>query len=440
SALTLPATALLLAALAWPAFPVILRHSLYKPTDTQVWIFAALGVIGAPASAWAAFVVGSRAGRTRRAAACAGLAVAAAAFAPSWAWGASRHLAARNAPLQFHLAWAGVNGRYAFVNVGRGGVDDDRDGRCSALVVDLADGSWRFAGPRDASAFLPLPSFRRDRSEPESPCDRPIVLKECTVEPWIESLVDPETAQPWGVRSVDVADGVSPSAFGLEQGPLTWSVTPAGVGLRLQYRDGNRTRFRYLDRSGLAVAEDALPRDEHDRAPKFVLIRPGRWLVHAPKGWLLFDPVTGSHERWSHCARNETIGSVLHDGRAVLLSGRRLHLLDVETGARTELRAQDGAPVEANIFQVPGGGPWSSLPADRPSLVSLGEFPYDSRLAWFDPTNATVKSGPSCGERFLRILWSDGPRAIVLEGTQRLAFHDLERNERRAILEAADVR
>lgn len=443
SALTLPATALLLAALAWPALPVILRHPLYDPTETQVWIFAALGVLGAPASAWAAFVVGSRAGRTRSYAACAGLAVAAAAFAPSWVWAASRHLAARNAPLEFRVAWAGENGRFAFVNAARVDITGrDQDMPWTAVVVDLADGSWRFAGPRDASAFSP--PYRRDRSGTEWPCTGPLTLfDKSSGEPWGDRPIDPLTAEPCVAPAMDPAPTVGPSSFGLAEEPQAWSITSAGVGLRIQYGEGDRQRFRYLGRDGRLVSDEDLPRDEHGQVPTVVLARPGRWLVHGNRGWLLFDPEPGAFEPWRHKARAESLGPLLEDGGALLNAGDRVHLLDVESGMRCELLDPAGEPIASAYVQAPSGGPWSCVPADRASLlvqvVEFQEAQEASRLAWFDPRARTLTPGPLTDE-FLRILWSDGPRAIVLEGTQRIALHDLERNERRVILDAADVR
>lgn len=440
SALTLPATALLLAALAWPAFPVILRHPLYEPTETQVWIFAALGVLGAPASAWAAFVVGSRAGRTRRAAACAGLAVAAAAFAPSWGWAASRHLAARNAPLEFRVAWAGENGRYAFVNAARVDITGrDQDMPWTAVVVDLADGSWTFAGPRDASAFSR--PFQRDRTAADSPCDEPLTLfDKDTGEPWNEQALDPLTARPTKQVSETLPEA-PPSSFGLEESPRTWSVTSAGHGLRLQYRDGDVQRFRFLGRDGRLVSDDDLPRDEHGQTATLVLTRPGRWLVHGTRGWLLFDPATGASDPWTRVERGERLGPLLEDGRVLLTAGERVHLLDVESGERQELSTASGASVAARYVHAAEGGPWSCLPVDRASLVVLNvEIQGSARLAWLDPGARTLTPGPLVDEDSLRVLWSDGPRAIVLEGTQRIALHDLARNERRVILDAADVR
>jgi hypothetical protein len=451
SALTLPASALLLAAFAWPAIPVILRYPLYRPTDAQVWIFAALCVLGAPASAWAAFVVGSRAGRTRRTAACAGLAVAALAFAPSWCWAGMRYLAARNAarnaPLEFRVAWVGTNGRYAFVNVQRSTLTgEDEDNPWSALVVDLADGSWRFAGARDASGFTMMRGVHRDGSVPESPCASPLILFNRTVEPWIEEQVDPLSAERLSAALPATPPRVTPASFGLAQDPPSWFVRAAGLGWRMQYRDGNRDRFRYLDAEGRVLTDEDLPRDEHGRTATLVLIRPGRWLMHGARGWRIFDPHSDVDEPWKHETRGEHLGAILDDGRAILVSGKRAHLIDVESGARHELRDPEGAPVETNRFHPATYAAWFAMPSDRASLVVIGDFDKTSRLAWLDPRCGTlipgpmVMHGPMCDVPLLRVLWSDGPRAIVLEETRRIAFHDLERNERRVILEAADVR
>lgn len=172
-----------------------------------------------------------------------------------------------------------------------------------------------------------------------------------------------------------------------------------------------------------------------------MLTRPGRWLVRGTRGWRLFDPASGAWEPWTHVARGESVGPILDDGRMLLSADGRVYFLDVESGERRELRDPAGAAVESRYVHSPDGSTRSDVASNQPSLLVLtGESMKTSRLAWLDPQAGTLTPGPLTHERSLRILWSDGPRAIVLEGTQRIALHDHERNERRVILDAADVR
>lgn len=439
SALTLPATALLLVGLGWPALPVLLRQPGFQPTDTQVWSFAALCVVGAPASAWAAFVAASRGGGTRRRAALAGLAVAALAFAPSWAWAAARFHAARHTPHELGAAWVGADGRYAFVNAMRPTALGEEDRLDTALRVDLRDGSWSYLGERDASALQVPEDERRVRIQPESPRSEPLVLVDWRGTLWRESLLDPlRGEEPSEPDPLPLA--VTPVDFGLQTAPRNWWVTRMGSGMRLQYHEeGSRTpRMRYLAPDGRVVADDELPRHDNGMAISMLLVRPGRWLaLRGARGWCLFDPEAGTVEPLEGLSPKEWLGPLLDDGRALLVAGERLLVLDLDSGVRTPVETT-GADLPRVRSVSATGGSFACVPADGPTLVVVMDG-STSRLGWLDARAATMHVGPSCGELHLQVLWSDGPRAIVREGFQRLALHDVETGERRVLLDASEL-
>lgn len=439
SALALPAGALLLATLGWPVIPVLLREPGFQPTQAQVWTFAALCVVGAPASAWAAFVAASRAGGTRRAATIVGLTVAAAAFAPSWGWAAVRFHAARNTPFELGPVWVGDNGRFAFVNARRPRALGDDELLHSALKVDLRDGSWTFAGERDSSAFTRTVQAMRQDTEPLSPTSETLALVLQRDGTWPQVLIDPLSGEVVERESEPDVAGVTPADFGLEVQPKGWSVGRAGIGLRLRYGlDGVEGMLtRTLAPDGRIARSEDLPRDAFGHALTFLLVRPGRWLARDTRGWSLFDPETGTLERLDVLGPKEFLGPLLDDGRALLQSQDRLFVLDLESGGRTPIELLDPEPLR--VRSVHGTtGTFGCVPAGRPALVVVMDG-RTSRLGWLDISARTLRTGPSCGDLHLGVLWSDGPRAIVLEDAQRIAFHDLERNERRVILDAADV-
>jgi hypothetical protein len=440
SALALPASSLLLSALGWPVILVVLREPGFQPTDVQVVTFAALCVLGAPASAWAAFVAASRAGGTRRAAACAGLAVAALAFAPSWGWAALRFHASRHTSYEFGAAWVGADGRYAFLNAMRSKAPGDDDMLYSALRVDLREGSWCLLGERDASLFLPPRESQRVRVAPDTPRSEWLRLVDQSGEAGNESLVDPLRGEVLDDEPEPVTPAVTPVDFGLQTAPRTWSVTRVGLGMRLDYREEGSTqpRMRYLAPDGRIVADDELPRDGYGHALATLLVRPGRWLARGAQGWSLFDPEHGTLEDVAGLSPKEFLGPLLDDGRALLVAQDRLFLLDLDSGERTSIETTD--PTLQRVRSVSSTGNTSGfLPTDHPALVVVMDG-RTSRLGWLDTQAATLRSGPSGGDLHLAVLWSEGMRAVVLEGRQRLALHDVGAETRRVLLDAADLR
>ena len=448
SALTFPGTVLLLAALAWPAVLAVKGDSLFRPTPDQGLAFALLCLSGAPVSAWAAFVVGSRLGRPRRWAALGGLAVAALFFAPTWAWAARRYASLVNAPFEIIAGWVGANGRFAFLDLTRpppAGVDAAASGvwdRCTALVVDLEERSWRLAGELDASAFLSASGPRIHL--PEVELSAPLRLLSDTDSPGAESavvLLDKQSARVLGPDESRAPPDpqVSSRDFGLEGDPEWYSIYPAGSGHRLSYADGKRRVELYRQGDGAEVfdAED-LPLGETGRALYDVRVRRGRWIARDVRHWVWVDPRTGECGRLEHIRKDEWLGPLLQDDRVVVVSAGRVELLDPDSGVRVALGLRGDPPFEIRSLHPGSGFAWSPLPVASPTVVLVSSA-REMRLALLDVSAGTLVLGPSRGGGLLALLWSEPPQAIVLEDRQRLVRYDFENDEREVLFSVDEL-
>jgi hypothetical protein len=446
SALTFPGTLLLLAAFAWPAVLAIRGDAPFKPTPNQGLVFVLLCVAGAPVSAWAAFVVGSRLGRTRRRAALAGLSVAALFFAPSWVWAAGRYASWVNPPFEVQHGWVGPNGRYAFLDLTRRppqGVKNeearDWERRSTALLVDLESGTWTFAGEVDDSVFVRSNSRRRIASFNVDEERMPVRLisdrEQGNGNAEVPVFLDPLSAS---VLSADElrdlpAPRIGPMDFGLEAEPKGfYSIDPAGLGQRLRYREDKRDLEVYLDADGRIVDGASLPTGKTGRPLFDVRVRRGRWIARDVHDWVWLDPSTGEHAPLEHLKRKDRVGPLLADGRIVLTSPEGVVLLDPDSGARTALRVIGDAEFEIrglddNGFLQP------PLPVNTPCVVLVSSR-REMRVALLDVAAGSLKLGPSSGGCRMRLLLcAPSPWAIVLEDQDRVVRYDVASGKREVL-------
>jgi hypothetical protein len=459
SALTFPGTVLLLAALAWPAVLAANGDPLYKPTPSQVLVFAFLCLAGAPISAWAAFVLGSRRGRSRRWASIAGLSVAAIFFAPAWAWAAGRYSSLVNASFEILQGWVGPNGRHAFLTLTRRPpqrVPQDQahgwENRCTAVLVDLKQHAWQIPGSMDASAFIEDMSRQSRRVR----CDERLVLKLQLVDSNLgavdydhQSVYGTNTAQLLSLKEIGAthAQDPSPLDFGLSVVPRTFSLYWSGLGHRLSFLEESVTGDKhwtclYRNLAGTIVVErdSIVPRDNHGNSEGEVRIRPGRWLVRIGKKWYSVDPITCQRDPLSGFREGDSIGPILEDGRVLLASGGAAYLLDPDTGQRIGLTVTGRGEFEVDHidrFGVPSGAVYP-LPVDRPTILGLWG-PRAGTLGLLDvPTNqlriqSTDVLMPAA------ILWSNEREAILVEEHLRLVRYDFASDENEVLFSVEEL-
>lgn len=450
SALTFPATLLLLGAFAWPAVLSLAGNPLLRPSAAQGLGFAALCAAGAPLSACAAFVFGSRLGRTRRRAAFAGLSVAMLFFAPAWIWAAGRYASLANAPFEVHTAWASPSGRHAFLDLVRRppvGLDveaAERWERGTALIVDLERGSWDFPGTRDASLFAETRSALRFRrlSEPVSPTHLRLLdgARSLRGEGGRELVLELDSARvlsPEEATTLPPAE-LGPGDFGLQREPEHFFITQAGLGHRLSYRDGGLGGERYRSRDGeLVVAAEDLPRGATGRELFDVRVRPGLWIARDVHSWVWLDPARGERGELARLPEGAWIGPMVEDGRLLMVHQGAPSLVDPVGGERVPLRFEGGDGFELRTA-VGISGMTSVGVAPESMLIVSGRL--GMRLAALDVRAGTLTLGPTGHGRRLRVLWTRGAQALVLENSEAIVRHDLDRGTREVLFSVDDLR
>ena len=455
SALTFPGTLLLLAALAWPAVLALTGNPLYEPTPFEGLVFAVLCVAGAPLSAWGAFVLGSRRGRSRRWAACAGLTIAALCFAPTWAWAASRYASIVNAPFEIRHGTAGVNGRYAFLVLTRRappGVATDsaeRWNRPTALLVDLERKTWSQPGPVDASAFLGVSSASGRMHLLEDEFAEPVSLVLDSSESLdAQDLVhfDRESAErlePNDSR-VEPEPRIGPREFGLAVAPERYMVRSAGAGHSLRFKQGEHFVELYRDPDGRVFDASALPRGAHGAELYDVRVRRGRWVARDARAWVWLGPSSGELGRLDCVESEEWIGPMLDDGRVLIVSAGRTELLDIESGKRTALALVGEEGFELRSVAAASGMSWAALPSSAPCVVYVSGVSVSGArgmcLAVLDVARGTLDLGPASHGSRVRLLNLDPRRPLALEDGDRIVRYDLERDAREVLFEIDQIR
>src|SRR5688572_11672019 len=443
SALTFPGTLLLLAVLAWRWLLAMSGDRLYELTPLQDLAFALLCVAGAPLSAWSAFVIGLRRGRSRGWAAGAGLGVAALCFAPTWAWAASRYAGFVNAPFEILHGTTGLNGRYAFLVLTRRvppGVApeaSDRWDRPTALLVDVERGTWSFSGPVDASAFLSASSASGRMHLPEDELAEPVSLVSSRSESSDAQsgvLFDRETAErlePNDPRAESVPR-IGPREFGLATDPQRYMIRSAGAGHRLHFRREGGFVDLYRDPDGRVFEASALPRGAYGAELYDVRVRRGRWIARDARAWVQLDPRTGELGPLDCVQADEWLGPMLDDGRVLVVRDARPEVLDTDSGQRTTLALVGDQGFELRSLADASGMSAAALPAATPSVVYVsgnGEM----RLAVLDLARSTLDLGPANGGRLVRLLGVDPLQPLAIEDGERIVRYDLLRDEREVL-------
>jgi hypothetical protein len=448
SALTLPATVLFVAIFAWPALLAVCGVELFRPTWTESVIFFASCAMGAPFSAWASFVIGSRRGRSRARAALVGAGVALPFFLPAWIWAGMRYIEVEHAPFEVLCAWIGPNVRYAFLDVARREprgatvADSSWFHRCTAVTVDLERGEWRFPGEFDSSAFLDSQDhYRRERLLGSSP-RRYLALEQGPQLSELRAIVDTSTARelPPDDARFGAVDGPSPADFGLTVEPPTYSIRWAGLGQVISFPlpggEGRREIFRDPARDLVVEQARILPHQLQGYASD-VRVRKGRWLARDGLAWIFVDPSSGAAEPATCIAKKEQLGPSVDDGRVVLMARDGICLLDPDTGSREPIRIVGCMSSVHWIDPCNGWTPPISL--DSPTVVIAAELRRHG-IGVLDLCARELRIVAEIPSEWIRLLATTPNQAITLEGGDTIARYSLEGGQREVLFSVADVR
>ena len=431
-ALTFPASVFLLACLAWPAWLAARDHGLFPSGPTERAAFFALAIAGAPVSAWAAFVVGSRRGRSRKRAGWIGLSVAVLFFLPTWAWAGLRYARLKTAPFSIESVMIGEGGKYAFLNLVRhpslDPISAAGDGvHYTAAVLNLEDGSWRLAGHPDQSAFVPERAYQRNLALTKETCERLRLVqrgKGGEYEAWDGATGRPI---PGPLKASGPPDEVTPADFGLDRFPPSSRLRWAGLGQRLLFRDeAGRLVGIYRDpRGDLWLNHSAIVRPKRvSAANSDVRVRNGAWLV-AETGLLQRLDLTSGVVTDTGCLKpGERIGPSMTDGRVVLVGERELWMLDPDTCGRTPIRILPEHGSICALVPRPWGSPVSS---NSPSVVAVHFAKGLRGIALLDPASSTLHLPKANRPSDLELLGAVDRRALALEAGRRILSYDFGR-------------
>lgn len=442
SALTLPAAALFLAVFAWPAALALTGGTAFRPTPDQAVAFVALCTAGAPVSAWASFVVGSRRGRSRARAALIGIAFAVPFFAPAWAWAGVRYHEHVTRPLSIFRAQLGTNPRLVFLDLATQSREETRGSRddesLTAMIVDLELGAPKFEGPRDSSAFVEDEMFRRyDSFLGLAGCPRFTLYRPGADDPGL--TFDGATGESTPSSRVALGPALpTPADFGCPGMHDRFSIRWAGCGQVMRFSDGAVTRTLYRDvERKLVVDGAALGRSVGTELAE-VRIRPGRWLVHAARNWSWFDPIALQCAPLTMLGAKERLGPSLSDGRFLLTADDALWIFDPESNAREPVNVLGLEPGDVPYISTWHYGS-APIPVDVPTVVLVGVGPR--ALGRIDLGTRTLRASFRFGSRaFLELLRVDGPRVTLVEEQRQVVRYDLDRDTREVLFDVSSVK
>jgi hypothetical protein len=442
SALTLPATVFFLAVFAWPAVLAARGMPLFRPTWTEGAAFFALCACGAPVSAWAAFVIGSRRGRSRSRAALIGACAAIPFFAPAWVWAGARYIAVERAQFEVLSAWIGPNGRYAFLDVARrersgaSAFEESWFDRCTAITVDLERGEWHFQGDFDSSAFLDSQAHYRRQALLGSCSREYLALQQGPNLCEVRAIVDASTARelPPDDARFGAVDGPTPLDFGLSVEPPSYSIRWAGLGQVISFSfpgdTGRHEIFRDPARNLVVEQARILPHDLQGYVSD-VRVRQGRWLARDGLTWMFINPISGATETATCIARKEQLGPSVDDGRVVLMARDGLCLLDPDSGAREPIRVT-GCMNTAHWLTNTAGG-WSTpIALDSPAVVIAAELRRHG-VGVLDLCRRELRVVAESPSESVMLLAATQEQAITLEGGDTIVRYDLH-DGRRSVL------
>jgi hypothetical protein len=449
SALTLPATVLFLAVFAWPALLAARGVELFRPTTTEGAVFFALCAIGAPVSAWASFVIGSRRGRSRARAAMVGACVAAPFFVPAWIWAGMRYAEVERAPREILCAWIGPNGHYAFLDIARrepSGASADELARLegiSAVTVDLERRTWRSQGDVDGSAFIDSYDHYRRQALLGLRPRRYLALEQGSQLCEVRAIVDTSTARELSPDDArfDSVDGPSPADFGLSVEPPSYSMRWAGLGQVISFAlPGDKGCQEIIrDPTRNLVIERARLLPHHMQAfAADVRVRKGRWLARDGITWIFVDPSTGASEPATCIAKKEQLGPSVDDGRIVLMARDGLSLLDPDTGCREPIRVVGCMNMVHWLTSAAGG--WNHpVSLDSPTVVIAAEL-LRHGIGVLDLCARELRIVAEIPAQQIELLSATTAQAITLEGGDTIVRYDLDSGRREVLFSTSAMR
>jgi hypothetical protein len=453
-ALALPVTTLFLAALGWPALRALGGDPLYRPTAIEGAVFCALCLLGAPISAWASFVPGSRWNRSRVRSATISVAVAALFFLPAWVWAGARELAVANRGFEIFSGWISPDGGCVLLDLERaptseGGTRAFDEHNLTAAAVDLASGRARLLGPADERGIVPDVGYsRRAAVLGLEGCPRFAVHGFDT--PAALAVLDPR-ARPWPGEPAPIAfQGLEPRDFGLPHLLAPFDVRWAGAAHVIGFRDED-LHWREIAREpstgrifDLDLLLGAPPERQGCRFRHEVLVRAGLWLVcpdraldpdpraRRERHWIGFDPEARRFEPLAGVEAGDELGPLLDDGRVIWRRADGLFVLDPDRLAREPLSIT-GARGRVCIRSLEGhNGP--PLPSVGPIAVALGtEGASRGALGLLDIGERSLRVVLPYGDRAPQALSVRGPVLVTIEDGRRVVRRDLARGEARTL-------
>lgn len=442
SVMTLPVTAVVVAVCLLPGWLMVRGVTAPLPGSGVFWPLLVIAALGALICARVCFVNAAARSRPRRVAVWWGLGLTVLSFTPYSAWARAELVEWQNWPFRIRDAYVGEGERFAFVNLER--YDPLARGRkesrgYSALVLDLDTGGWRLEGEAGPAMFSDV--YLADPLG-ENPEGRPIGLY--VVDGRVDGRVyDASTGLPTGERYEPSfpASSCAPEDFGLERFEGKPRVRWAGLGQVVRFIGEGADEFQYVR---TPTGQSILRMDDY-RAHRVRALEE-RFLIVEKNEWSWIDPQTHALSPFEPLREGEKLGPTLTDGTLIAWSATGVCVLDPITGARTQFETR-GIDLEARNLRALGvGAPrgWREPVGAEAQVVAtlyVDEFARRRIPALLDLAAHTLRvpdwEEATCLE--LSFVWSDGPRAIAIEGWSRLVHYDFETEERRVLFDVAEL-
>ena len=441
SVLTVPTSAILAMVYLLPAWFLLRAAGFPPPRVLRAGAWTAALAFGMLLCARLCFVHAAARSRPRRTAVWCGLALGAFVFLPCTVQTGKLYAKWLNRPYLIRDVLVGQNAQFAFFSLRPEPWGAGEKQREAALVLDLESLERVFAGTNGSSRFQEMNQSGRLRNPAQA---MRLALHDRSTGR-IGPLYDPATGKPIvGDGTPVVTKPYEPADFGLERFPGIPHFGWSGLGQRVFFFGPDRS----VSLACLRAPSRASPLQfDPSLAMQDVRALSNGILIGQDGAWSWLNPDSGELTDFEHLREDEELGVTLSNGDLLVYSQGGIEILDPHTGSRAPVEIRGGDGWSGAVRRLRSGHRFDSrapLDADRATVV-LVEFeskPGWRMLALLDVPNRELRRPP--GEWTLKgapqICWSEGSRAIFIEGyRERLVHYDFETDERRVLLDVSEL-